>query len=185
MSGPLSDSSALRPFGSAVVDGFDLDFEATIDNSVFFANRLRTLMDADWVQSGKDWLLTAAPQCPYPDQNNQEMLNGNVYFDAIWIQFYNNKCGLQVFEDGVGNFNFGVWDTWAKTVSRNRSVKLLLGIPASPTAAVSGYLSAPELGRIIQFCQQFSAFGGVMMWDASQAFHNADFIPAVSDHLIA
>jgi len=181
-----SDSSALRPFESAVVDGFDLNFEAVVDNSVPFANRLRTLMDADRVQTGKAWLLTAAPQCPYPDQNNQEMLSDKVYFDAIWIQFYNNDCGLQSFQDDAGvqnKFNFEVWDSWAKICSKNPSIKLLLGIPASPTAAGSGFVSALELGQIIKFCQQFSTFGGVIMWDASQAFHNADFIPAISGYL--
>lgn len=45
--GPDSNSSALRPFGDAVVDGFDFDFEATVSNMATFGNELRSLMDAD------------------------------------------------------------------------------------------------------------------------------------------
>lgn len=43
----------LRPFELVVVDDFDLDFEATINNNMSFANPLRTLMDANQVQSKK------------------------------------------------------------------------------------------------------------------------------------
>lgn len=45
--GPDSKSSALRPFGDAVVDGFDFDFEATVSNMATFGNELRSLMNAD------------------------------------------------------------------------------------------------------------------------------------------
>ena len=63
--GPVqSGSSALRPFGTSVVDGFDFDFEAGVSNMVPFANQLRSLMNAE---TSKKFLLTAAPQCPYPD----------------------------------------------------------------------------------------------------------------------
>lgn len=78
-----SNSLALRPFGLVVVDGFDLDFEAIVENNVSFANWLRTLMDTNRTQIGKPWLLTTTSQCPYPNQNNQEMLSDKVYFDAI------------------------------------------------------------------------------------------------------
>lgn len=31
---------------------------------------------------------------PYPDLANNDLLNGGVRFDAIFVQFYNNYCGL-------------------------------------------------------------------------------------------
>jgi chitinase len=68
-------------------------------------------------------------------------------------------------------WNFGTWDTWAKTVSPNRNIKIYIGAPASPTAAGSGYISAATLATIIaNTSAQYSSFGGVMLWDASQAY---------------
>ena len=66
-----------------------------------FANQLRSLMNADTAASGKKWFLTAAPQCPYPDSADNAMLDGAVFFDAVWVQFYNNYCGLQSFDASV------------------------------------------------------------------------------------
>jgi chitinase len=124
----------------STIDGFDFDFKSQVQNMVPFANQLRRLMDADQASSGKTWLLTAAPQCPYPDAANGEMLAREVSFDAIWIQFYNNNCGLNSFAPDSpmqAHFNFEMWNTWASTVSKNPEVKVLLGIPAAPTAAGS------------------------------------------------
>ncbi len=49
----LSNSLALRPFESTIINNFDLDFEAIVDNNVSFANWLRTLMNANWMQIRK------------------------------------------------------------------------------------------------------------------------------------
>lgn len=62
-------------------------------------------------------------------------------------------------------------DTWAKTVSPNKNVKIYIGAPASSTAAGSGYVDASTLSSIVQQTRsQYSSFGGVMLWDASQAY---------------
>jgi chitinase len=152
-----------------------------------FANQLRSLMDAATASSGKIYLLTAAPQCPYPDYADNDMLNGAVSFDAIFIQFYNNYCGVSSYVAGSStqnNFNFDTWDNWAKTVSKNTNVKVLLGVPAN-TGAGAGYVSASTLNSVISYCTQFSSFGGVMMWDASQAWANSGFVGGVSGDLSA
>lgn len=183
-----SGSSALRPFGSSAVDGFDFDFEATVNNVAPFANQLRSLMSANTQSSGRKWYLTAAPQCPYPDAADNQMLNGAVAFDAVFVQFYNNYCGSQSFVAGAttqNNFNFATWDNWAKTVSKNPAVKVFLGVPASTTAAGSGYESPANLLPVIKYCKQFSSFGGVMMWDASQAIANSGFLSGVASDLAA
>ena len=140
-------------------------------------------MDAD---TSKSYYLTAAPQCPYPDAADDPMLNGTVSMDAVFVQFYNNYCGVQSYTPGSStqnNFNFDTWDNWAKTVSLNPNVKVLLGVPAGQTAAGSGYEPASTLDPIIQYCKQFSSFGGVMMWDASQAVANSGFLSAVKSSL--
>jgi chitinase len=182
--GPVSSSSSVpRPFGDAVVDGFDFDFESTVSNMPAFANELRSNMNSD---TSKEYYLTAAPQCPYPDAADNPMLDGTVSFDAIWVQFYNNYCGLQSFISGSStqnNFNFETWDGWAKQTSANKNIKVFLGVPANTGAAGSGYEPVSTLSEIISYCKTFSSFGGVMMWDASQAYANDGFISGVSSGL--
>lgn len=140
-------------------------------------------MNAD---ASRPYYLTAAPQCPYPDAADNPMLNGTVAMDAVFVQFYNNYCGLQSYTPGTAaqnNFNFATWDNWATTVSADRNVKVFLGVPAGPTAAGSGYEAPGTLDPIIEYCKQFGSFGGVMMWDASQAVANSGFLPAVKSAL--
>lgn len=62
-------------------------------------------------------------------------------------------------------------DTWAKTVAVNPNVKIYIGAPASSTAAGAGYVDASTLANIaLETRSQYSSFGGVMLWDASQAY---------------
>ncbi|KAK1773253.1 glycoside hydrolase superfamily [Copromyces sp. CBS 386.78] len=184
MFGPVS-SSDKRPFGSAVIDGFDFDFEAVANNTVPFATRLRSLMDSATATSGKKFLLSSAPQCPFPDLANNELLR-NVAFDFVSVQFYNNYCGVHTFQFGSpnqDNFNFDTWDNWAKTVSKNNDVKILLGVPGSPSAAGIGYIAGGQLANVIKYAQTFSSFGGVMMWDMTQVWANAGFLDSVASAL--
>jgi chitinase len=178
-----SPSSTPRPFGSAVIDGFDLDFETATQNMVPFAQRLRDHMDAD---TSKKYFLSAAPQCPFPDVADNAMLDGTISFDFVMVQFYNNYCGIQSFVAGTAaqgpqvqnNFNFGTWDNWAKTASRNKNVKILLGIPAN-VGAGNGYQPATAMAPIIQYSKQFSSFGGVMV-SFFPPFHPfSSFIPCL------
>ncbi|KAI0203449.1 putative class III chitinase [Astrocystis sublimbata] len=168
-----------RPFGSAVVDGFDFDFESSTQNFVPFANKLRSLMDGD---SSKDYFLSAAPQCVYPDAAMNDMLNGKVSFDWINIQFYNNFCGVVNFAN-PNAWNFNVWDDWAKQTSKNPNVKVLIGVPAN-TGAGGGYVDAKTLGSIVQDTKEkYPSFGGIMMWDMSQLFANNGFLDGVRSAL--
>lgn len=183
--GPNTGSGVPRPFGNAVIDGFDFDFESTVSNMPAFANQLRTVMTASTASTGKKYLLTAAPQCPYPDAADGPMLAGAVSFDAIFVQFYNNYCDMASFTVGSStqnNFNFATWDNWAKTVSLNRNVKVFLGIPAN-TGAGAGYESGSLLQSVISYCKGFSSFGGVMMWDMSQLYANSGFLGSVASDL--
>ena len=177
--GPVQNgSNALRPFGNAILDGFDFDFEATVTYMAPFANGLRALMDKE---TSKKFFLTAAPQCPYPDQADKDILNGPVSIDAVWVQFYNNYCGVNNFntDSTVSKFNFEEWDVWAKTVSQNKNVKVMVGVPADTTAASTGYIPADKLNEVIAYSKKFESFGGVMMWDATQAYANQGFLDDV------
>jgi chitinase len=183
MFGPVTSSSVDRPFGNAVVDGFDFDFEAGVSNMQFFANQLRSHFAKD---TSKTYYLTAAPQCPYPDASDNGMLDGAVYFDAIWVQFYNNYCQLTSYTPGSStqnNFDFETWDTWAHNTSLNPNVKVYLGVPGGPTGAGSGYETPANLVPIINYVKAFSSFGGAMVWDASQAWANSGFISGLASDL--
>jgi chitinase len=181
-----SNSSALRPFGDVSVDGFDFDFESVNTNMVPFGQTLRSLMDDRTSRTGDKYYLTAAPQCPFPDAADKEMLDGKVAFDVVFVQFYNNYCGVQSYQPNAteqNNFNFNTWDNWAKNTSLNKGVKVFLGVPAGPTAAGSGYVPVDTLAAIVEYCKTFDSFGGVMMWDASQAYANQGFLPGVKKAL--
>jgi hypothetical protein len=74
-----------------------------------------------------------------------------VGFDALYVQFCtcltslilsihlnalrrldNNVCGLNSFSaNQAGQWNFGVWDYWARNVAPNPNVKIFIGAPAS------------------------------------------------------
>ncbi|CAI4645423.1 BAQ_1a_G0037510.mRNA.1.CDS.1 [Saccharomyces cerevisiae] len=152
-----------RPFDSAVVDGFDFDIEN--NNEVGYsalATKLRTL----FAEGTKQYYLSAAPQCPYPDASVGDLLE-NADIDFAFIQFYNNYCSVS------GQFNWDTWLTYAQTVSPNKNIKLFLGLPGSASAAGSGYISDTFLlESTIADIASSSSFGGIALWDASQAFSN-------------
>ncbi|OJJ08013.1 hypothetical protein ASPVEDRAFT_34190 [Aspergillus versicolor CBS 583.65] len=193
------DSKIPRPFGKAVVDGFDFDFEAAVTHMGKFATKLRSLADAD---KSKKYYLTAAPQCPFPDAADKDILNtdNSAAVDAVFVQFYNNFCGVNAYTpekpkdnatkaEGSGsrtaaqNFNFDVWDKWALQESKNKDVRVFLGVPANKGAASTGYLPIESLEPVIQYSKGFESFGGVMMWDVSQAYPNKGFLDGVKKAL--
>jgi chitinase len=181
MFGPMTGVDVDRPFGDAVVDGFDFDFESTVSNLEAFGAKLRSLMDA---AVDKKYYLSAAPQCVFPDAADGTTLDA-VAFDLILVQFYNNWCETSNFQVGSSTqsaFNFGVWDNWAKN-SPNPQVKVLLGIPANTGAAGAGYTSGSQLQAAISYSKQYSSFGGVMMWDMSQLYANTGFLGQVVSDL--
>ncbi|KAI1818285.1 putative class III chitinase [Poronia punctata] len=163
-----------RPFGASVIDGIDFDFEATTQNMVPFANKLRELMDAD---TSKQYLLSAAPQCVFPDAAMNEMLDGQVSFDFLNVQFYNNFCGVINFSN-PNAWNFNVWDEWAKGASKNPDVRVLIGVPASEKAG-GGYVDATALAPIVADTKQYSSFGGIMTWDMSTLYENEGMLEGI------
>ncbi|KAF9301472.1 Chitinase 1 [Mortierella antarctica] len=166
----LGGSSATRPLDDAILDGVDLDIEggSTAGYPAFIAE-LRSLFATD---SRKQYYISAAPQCPFPDVYLGATLQA-AWIDMVFVQYYNNFCGTQAY--GSFNFNFDQWDTWAKTISTNKNVKVYLGVPASQTAANAGYVTIDRLRQIIDDVRcKYTSFGGVMMWDTSQAYGNFD-----------
>lgn len=139
-------------------------------------------LDTHFKTSAKKYYVTAAPQCVYPDANLQATLDGYP-FDAVYIQFYNNPCGLQNF-NSPSQWNYGTWDIWARTISPNPNVKIYIGAPASITAAGGGYVMASTLLDIAKKTRDnFPSFGGIMFWDASQARQNNRIDKFIKDGL--
>ncbi|KAF9648538.1 class III chitinase [Thelephora ganbajun] len=177
----LGGSSSTRPFGSAVLDGIDLDIESgTSTGYPALVNRIRSLASG----ASKKYYVTAAPQCVYPDAALGGVLN-SASFDAIYVQFYNNPCGLQNF-NSASKWNFGIWDYWARNVSPNKDVKVYIGAPGSAGGAGGGYVSISTLSSIaVKMRQSYPSFGGVMLWDASQAYVNGRYDLGIKNALKA
>ncbi|KAF8640779.1 hypothetical protein AX17_000428 [Amanita inopinata Kibby_2008] len=168
----LGGINLIRPFGSAILDGIDLDIESgSAAHYASFARRIRSLAKG----ADKQYYLSAAPQCPFPDRKIGEALN-NAPFDFVFVQFYNNYCEVSA----PSKFNFDTWDKWARNESPNPNVKVFLGAPASPDAASQGYVDAETLSRIARDAKKrYSSFGGVMLWDADTAYHNHRYDVAI------
>lgn len=84
--------AGLRPFGTDVtVDGFDLDNENhSTEHYETFATALRERFTTD---DSKTYYLSAAPQCPIPDESIP--LGALQQADFVWVQFYNNpSCNI-------------------------------------------------------------------------------------------
>lgn len=166
-------SSTTRPFGDSVIDGFDLDIEggSTVGYAAF-SNKLRQLYSTD---SSKQYYISAAPQCPCPDVYVNSAIVGSK-IDFLFVQFYNNYCGMQTWQPNNAdpNFNYLDWDKLVKS-SPNPNCKVYLGVPASPSAAGSGYVPISKVVQAANYLQStYSTFGGIMMWDASQSAANVD-----------
>ncbi|KAF2855776.1 glycoside hydrolase family 18 protein [Plenodomus tracheiphilus IPT5] len=166
----------IRPFGSAVVDGFDFDFETEFQNAAAFAQGLRDQMRAS--SRDKTYYLSAAPMCatvPGSGKSVIERVLDQVQLDMVSVQFYNDgNC------DVTRNFNFEAWNTWAKT----KNTTFLVGLPASSTAARSTSHVAPEkLKDVFGKAKGLEKMGGAMLWDASQAWANDKYHVKVKEAL--
>ncbi|KAF8245418.1 glycoside hydrolase, partial [Wilcoxina mikolae CBS 423.85] len=180
--------SYYRPFGEAVVDGFNLDIE-TLPALHYedFAARLRNLYQAD---TTKKYYLVGAPQCPIPDAELTTALT-KVKFDAIFVQFYNNpNCAASAWngtgsaQDTNSGFNFGMWDKWVRSNCKNRAMKIFLSLVASPAVApAGGYVSEYKAADIIADLARFPSFAGAALWDASETWVNPTYVAALKTAL--
>ncbi|KAK7032983.1 carbohydrate-binding module family 5 protein [Favolaschia claudopus] len=157
----LGGSSSTRPFGSAVLDGVDLDIEGGGSTGfVAFVRQLRTHTNS---ASKPEYHIEYWFRC------------------ALCTEILKNTICARTDENesAVGNYpsswNYADWDNWAKNTSPNKNIKIFVGAPASASAG-SGFASAATLGQIASATRaQYSSFGGIMLWDASQAYANGRF----------
>ncbi|KAJ2778659.1 Chitinase 2 [Coemansia javaensis] len=162
----LGGEARNRPFDGAILDGIDLDIEG--GSSVGYVRFVQRLRERFTEATGRRFYVSTAPQCPYPDFYSGPILD-NAYLDMVFVQFYNNYCGV----DNPNWFNFEQWHEWATTISANKDVRVYLGVPGSRAAASTGHLPPAKLKELVNATRsKFDSFGGMMVWDISQAEHN-------------
>ncbi|KAH8765263.1 glycoside hydrolase superfamily, partial [Hyaloscypha sp. PMI_1271] len=138
-------------------------------------NQLRILFAEHNKATGcnKQYLITGAPQCPFPDAQMSDMING-AQFDIVWPQFYNNPaCSARNWvtnnNAGTSGFNFNKWQTSLAT-GASKDAQLYIGLLGGPqgTSAtyLTDYLNPTEAKNLIGAYAGQSKFGGVMLWDA-------------------
>ena len=162
--------AGLRPFGSdIIIDGFDIDNENhNTDHYETFAIALREQFDTD---DSKTYYLSAAPQCPIPDESIP--LGALQQADFVWVQFYNNpSCNI----DAPGfRQSFKAWSDFLASGTQVRGPRLYIGA-AGFEGAGSGYVKGSGLGTRVRTARGLYVenFGGVMLWDGSEAALNVD-----------
>ncbi|GLJ21057.1 hypothetical protein SUGI_0384680 [Cryptomeria japonica] len=152
----LGGKSASRPLGDAVLDGVDFDIEATTAHWDDLAKAVSALS----YRGGKKVLLSAAPQCPFPDAYVGKALQTGL-FDYVWIQFYNNPpCQ---YANGDASNLVSSWNKWITSVPKTTS--FFLGLSASSSAAGSGFIPAATLkSKVLPQIKKSSKYAGVMLW---------------------
>ncbi|KAI9111449.1 hypothetical protein K1719_017139 [Acacia pycnantha] len=156
--------SSSRPLGPAVLDGIDFDIEG--GSNQHWGDLARFLKG-----HGKKVYITAAPQCPFPDAWIGNALKTGL-FDYVWVQFYNNPpCQ---YSSGITDFD-DAWKQWTSDIPAN---KIFQGLPASPEAAGTGFVSASDLtSTVLPKLKTSAKYGGVMLWsryyDAQSGYSNS------------
>ncbi|RUS25367.1 glycoside hydrolase superfamily [Jimgerdemannia flammicorona] len=184
-----------RPFGKEIkFDGVDLDIETGPKSSLHwgdFTTKLRSLYPID---KSKQYLISGAPQ-PEPIeskfQNAPDFLK-NAWMDLCFVQMYNNPgfgcaklfiSSFYLVPDGKDTLtSWEWWDSWATGHekdghnSKNRKVKLIYGLPGSPSksCADTGYRTPAQVKDMVsQMKSKFPAsFGGGGTWDDAWSFTN-------------
>lgn len=145
-------SSSPRPLGDAVLDGIDFDIEK--GDTKHYATLAKAL-----ASKGSNILLTASPQCPFPDPHLQNALNTGL-FHRVWVQFYNNpQCG---YKDGNTADIISSWRQWQSVPA----ARIYMGLPSARAAAGNGYIPQQVLiNQILPKIRDSVKYGGVMLWN--------------------
>lgn len=180
-----------RPFGNAVVDGFDFDIENVLasrensgDLSRGYGKMITTLRDLYTSDKSKSYYISGAPQCIVPDTHLANAIETS-WFDFLFVQFYNTpSCSARAYFDhshgGTNtNISFDKWISFVKASSFNKNVKVYMGLPASNSNQVvydpKMYLVPSEANTIIKAfqCKYPSSFGGIMVFEATYSEMNS------------
>lgn len=177
--GNSGNTTAARPFGKNIVDGWDFDIEVNGGSSQYYQYMIAKLRSNFEKDTERTYYITGAPQCPIPEPNMSEIIESS-QFDYLFVQFYNNNnytvpCSLGV--NGGAPFNYGNWTSYISDTP-SKDAKIFVGAPASPTAANGNaagavyYASPEQLAGIIEDTKSDAHFGGIMLWSAGYSDEN-------------
>ncbi|EER93039.1 hypothetical protein BDA96_01G580200 [Sorghum bicolor] len=153
----LGGHSDKRPLGDAVLDGVDFDIEG--GNPDYYGALAAYLKSLAANAKGKEVYLSAAPQCPFPDQWVGKALQTGL-FDYVWVQFYNNPP-CQYTPGSMANL-VNSWNQWTTGITAKY---IFLGLPAAPDAAGSGFIPVGSLKtEVLPALNNSTNYGGVMLW---------------------
>ncbi|OMP08541.1 hypothetical protein COLO4_06370 [Corchorus olitorius] len=152
----LGGRSSSRPLGPAVLDGIDFDIELGTNQHY---DELARFLKGFAKQGSKKVLLSAAPQCPFPDAFLGNTLKTG-FFDYVWVQFYNNPS-CEFSSRNVKGFE----KAWKRWVSDIPVEKIFLALPASPEAAGTGFVPVDDLtSKVLPSIIDDPKFGGIALW---------------------
>lgn len=150
---------------------------ASIDNEnkkpEYYELVAQTLRSNFAASTTKDYYLSSAPQCPFPDLSNpQEVV---LLCDFVFVQFYNNKpceIGSAGFVDSVE-----LWSAALTKSSLSPQPKLYIGAPSWSLAGPSAYANIGSPKGMHGVAQQVKALGlpnlgGLMYWDGPESTLN-------------
>jgi chitinase len=174
-----------RPFGDAVVDGFDFDIESELSSAPTvngkalsnyktngYVKMITTFKKTLYPQDAmKPYYISGAPQCIVPDQHFAGVVE-NAWFDFLFVQYYNTAaCSAR---QAITSGTFKGYNDWTGVKSLNGDIKLFVGLPGSTAAAsnASYYLQPSEVKTLVSKVYSNTRFGGIMVWEATYAANN-------------
>jgi chitinase len=187
--GPVKDewtsTGGPRPFGDAVVDGFDFDIESELSSAPIvngkalsnyktngYVKMITTFKNTLFPQDVmKPYYISGAPQCIVPDQHFAGVVE-NAWFDFLFVQYYNTAaCSAR---QAISSGTFKGYNDWSSVTSKNNDVKLFVGLPGSTAASAdaSFYLQPSEVKTLVSKVYSNTRFGGIMVWEATYAANN-------------
>lgn len=185
-----AEADGPRPFGDAVVDGFDFDIESELSSDpVVDGTTITNYMTLGWTamvnefkntlfpeDTSKSYYLSAAPQCVVPDAHLSNAI-ANAWFDFIFVQFYNTaSCSARsaLSSSTKRATGFTGYDNWVSATSLNPDAMIYMGLAASDASASADtyYLEPSEVQTLVNEIYSSSRFGGIMVWEASTGAGN-------------
>ncbi|KAL8772969.1 MAG: hypothetical protein Q9209_001989 [Squamulea sp. 1 TL-2023] len=138
-----------RPFGDAVVDGFDFDIESAVSEN-----------DAASQYRGYGTMIDTLKVLYAADTTNEYYIS-------------DGRIG-----DKPSSFSFDAWVGFVRTTAMKKDVKLYIGLPAAPLTALAYdtkmYIAPDDVFNLIDLfqCRYSKEFGGIMLFEATYSEHN-------------
>ncbi|KAJ3116098.1 tetrahydrofolate synthase [Physocladia obscura] len=155
----LGGNGAFRPFGTAILDGLELDVEKT---GTYYTQEMVSLIQTVRALDSKA-IFAVVPQC-FLNGIDEDLNTGPVIkahpelLDYVVIQYYNNPTCSYPF-----GFNFDIWTNITQ-------LPLVIGLAGDDTSAITGgFLNAGQLQAVIDMVWNNSQFLGMSVYDVSSS----------------